>query len=477
VPSHSHDIPSNTTQKSIRSLIKVAIFIYVADWSKLTMDVQLDRLRRSSLRALTILIQSISESPDPDAVDLDTLMLRLVDGGQLRSTLLQDSDNRIHTSAVLAEDPNCMVSEYGLALALAALCNTIFHFSETVPTTHSESEIMDTSPSGQQAALNGITGHAIDDLRNADTQNLSEEKRVLLEEILRLMMHVRALTLKLFPTEAAEEREDDDDEEKTQKPLSIHLVVDQPSDSHSQYSGHSGNTRRTRVSFVDDLDPVLRAIDRTFLVVPRYPGQTVFLTENEAQIMSAAALGKIIHRVAKSRLNDQRANPSKKFNTLNVLMDLVSQGQRRRLDNQRASMSMASRDKMEQAKMDKMMDRQHRMRMKNQEYISKEEHLAQDLERVVLHLNRTSENVQALSQQRYVLTEAKEKEMFVNSIFSKLGKMERRMSNQDAMSTREARVEGLLDTLDRMERSKEYNTQRASSRRGSFQSSPALLTK
>ncbi|KAF7729863.1 hypothetical protein EC973_003597 [Apophysomyces ossiformis] len=184
-----------------------------------------------------------------------------------------------------------------------------------------------------------------------------------------------------------------------------------------------------------DLDNLLSAIDRLSDVAPRLNNQRVALTDRQANELAAAAVGKVIERLSRGRMDDQRATlPSlpEKQDTLRNLVAQIQQAASRTMDNQRVPMNERLQKKMDEASVNDLLDKIDRGRLTDQDWKSPEQHLLQDLT-AMTDLLAKSLHRPRLSKQRYSLSALKERDLFINSLFKKVDRLEgRRMTNQDA---------------------------------------------
>lgn len=132
-----------------------------------------------------------------------------------------------------------------------------------------------------------------------------------------------------------------------------------------------------------DLNSLLNAIDRLAVVAPRLNNQRVGLTTRQVDALAAATLGKTIERLSCRRMENQRAFLPEKSRQeiLHELMQQVQTSASRSLDNQRVTLTKAQQRKMDIASLDRILDRFEDRRFKDQDCLSKEERLIQDLKR------------------------------------------------------------------------------------------------
>ncbi|KAL1918728.1 uncharacterized protein VTP21DRAFT_2750 [Calcarisporiella thermophila] len=209
-----------------------------------------------------------------------------------------------------------------------------------------------------------------------------------------------------------------------------------------------------------DLECVLSAIERVQLVVPPMDDQRVELTDRQVKEISVAAIAKLIDRLSRGRLEEQRAiAPPSKLETLNKLIELIRQVAGG-MDDQRVVMSAKLERRMEEAKLHAVLDRFDRGRMANQDFEPREQILLTDMQHLIAQLIRTDHKALKFEQQRYEPSAGKERDMFVAQIMGRVGRMNSwRMHNQDAeppkpLHVREAaRIRDLEDMFAQLERS------------------------
>ncbi|KAL0140599.1 hypothetical protein V8B55DRAFT_1508749 [Mucor lusitanicus] len=180
-----------------------------------------------------------------------------------------------------------------------------------------------------------------------------------------------------------------------------------------------------------DLDQLLDAIDRLSHVAPRLNNQRVDLTEKQVKELAAATLGKTVQRLARGRMEDQRA-PLPKHQVLQDLVQQIQKSASRSLDNQRVALNVEQRKKMDFASIHGALKRLDRGRFADQDWISHEEHLINDLTHTTDLLVKSLDRP-AYHRQRFSLSAAKERTLFMSGLFSKVESLEGyRLVNQDA---------------------------------------------
>ncbi|KAL7317958.1 hypothetical protein PS15m_004246 [Mucor circinelloides] len=193
----------------------------------------------------------------------------------------------------------------------------------------------------------------------------------------------------------------------------------------------TAETTTTTTASAGDLDQLLDAIDRLSHVAPRLNNQRVDLTEKQVKELAAATLGKTVQRLSRGRMEDQRA-PLPKHQVLQDLVQQIQKSASRSLDNQRVALNVEQRKNMDFASIHGVLKRLDRGRFADQDWISHEEHLINDLthttDLLVKSLNRPAYN-----RQRFSLSAAKERTLFMSGLFNKVESLEGyRLVNQDA---------------------------------------------
>ncbi|KAG1113451.1 hypothetical protein G6F42_014461 [Rhizopus arrhizus] len=130
-------------------------------------------------------------------------------------------------------------------------------------------------------------------------------------------------------------------------------------------------------------------------------------------------------------MEDQRA-PLPKHQVLQDLVQQIQKSASRSLDNQRVALNVEQRKNMDFASIHGVLKRLDRGRFADQDWISHEEHLINDLthttDLLVKSLNRPAYN-----RQRFSLSAAKERTLFMSGLFNKVESLEGyRLVNQDA---------------------------------------------
>ncbi|CAG8502920.1 7212_t:CDS:2 [Scutellospora calospora] len=214
-----------------------------------------------------------------------------------------------------------------------------------------------------------------------------------------------------------------------------------------------------------DLDNVIAAIDRVYSVAPQLNNQRVELSTRQKKRLTAVTLSGVIRRLSRGRFDGQQTDSSSvvKYQTLNRLIDQINKAAERSFVDQRVELSPRQMRQHEVAKLNGILERLEKNRMTNQDWHSPEQLLIQDLTRLTNELTETNT---IYASQRYNLSPSQEREMFMNSIFKKVEKMQSyRMEDQDAESPTERKerawkeIENLIVT--KQQYSPSMNYQRA----------------
>ncbi|KAI8808987.1 hypothetical protein BJ742DRAFT_257592 [Cladochytrium replicatum] len=353
-----------------------------------------------------------------------------------------------------------LVTDHGLAVALAALCNGLYQImeSETSPVVvassnpvadHSTDASIPPEESASSLRYSGIF-QSVAEVQNwrpqIDINLASKEIRSLWNEIDRLMLLVQAICLERRRSRL----------EIRQSPL--------PSYEEALSAGATSNVKAKspRKEFGDtirdekgraitdeiDLGDVVDAIERVVNLAPRMLDQSVALNDRQQQMMSNAQLAALVDRLSKGRFHDQRASPSARWETLNVLVDNITVAGQRSLQNQRAGFSKDGQQRMDEARLGSLIARQEKARYTNQDWESKEERLIADLSTLQHELEKCANR---MNEQRFVMTPAKEKKLYMSNILKRVDKMnDRRLDSQSAQHPQERRIQELERIMDRL---------------------------
>lgn len=283
--------------------------------------------------------------------------------------------------------------DYTLSCSLAALLNDVYRLLELNSCNLNQQVLPITDVSLLQQQLHEQVSNfqleRAQGIITIDETDASKEMMIVWDEMDHLMNIVNGLVLQLPPAYNLKEKE--------LPPPTYDSIIE---------SGH-------------DLDSLLNAIDRLSIVAPRLNNQRVDLTTRQVNELAAATLGKTIERLSSKRMENQRAFlPLKSRQEL--LQDLIQQVQKsasRSLDNQRVTLSINQQRKMDIASLDRILDRLDDKRFKNQDFISNEELLIQDLahttDLLVKSLNRP-----AFHRQRFSMSSIKERKL-MSGLFHK----------------------------------------------------------
>ncbi|KAI8643393.1 hypothetical protein BD408DRAFT_442610 [Parasitella parasitica] len=180
-----------------------------------------------------------------------------------------------------------------------------------------------------------------------------------------------------------------------------------------------------------DLDQLLNAIDRLSHVAPRLNNQRADLTEKQVKELAAATLYKTVERLLRDRMENQRA-PLPKHQVLQDLVQQIQKSASRSLDNQRVALSSQQQRDMDFASIHGILKRLDRGRYTDQDWISHEELLINDLTHTTDLLVKSLDRP-AYNRQRFSLSAAKERTLFISGLFNKVESLEGyRLVNQDA---------------------------------------------
>ncbi|KAK4510564.1 uncharacterized protein ATC70_004995 [Mucor velutinosus] len=343
--------------------------------------------------------------------------------------------------------------DYTLSCSLAALLNDVYRLLE-LNSSQQQQELVKTE---QEDDVNLLQQELHDQvsvfqrkraegIMSIDEADASQEMIMLWDEMDHLMNIVCKLAVQqqqqqqqdppaynahheTFSTTKDALHADDDDEHDstpfTPPPPAYHSIT-----PHG-FSIKEEKTGEPATGSAGDLDQLLDAIDRLSHVAPRLNNQRVDLTEKQVKELAAATLGKTVQRLSRGRMEDQRA-PLPKHQVLQDLVQQIQKSASRSLDNQRVALNADQRKKMEFASIHGVLKRLDKGRYADQDWISHEEHLINDLRHTTDLLVKSLDRP-AYHRQRFSLSAAKERTLFMSGLFNKVESLEGcRLVNQDA---------------------------------------------
>jgi hypothetical protein len=369
---------------------------------------------------------------------------------------LRDVANRLDSCHQQRNDLNN--ADYQFACALAALLSNVYKILEE--DNQSTTDIRDTQ--NRDSMLDSLRTEMIAIRKeHAPPRTTTSEQASLWEELDRLMDVVAALAVERPPQydEAVRETKSNhfDSHEESEKSR-----LDSTTTSEKLPPYHEEEDMAAETSSITndekarkDLDSLLNMMERVSSLAPRLNNQRVELTEKQAREMAALAIGKAIERVSGRRLNEQRASlrEAEDSYALKNLMQQISQSAERSFVNQRAELNPSS---IATKKL-----------TKSPETPETEYELLNELSNFVDKVTKLSFNSR-LNKQRYQLSSAQERAVFINSIVKKVDRLQTfRLQNQDAappqkiLSEQEATQE-MLGILERVQSTrKQFDNQRA----------------
>ncbi|KAI7898829.1 uncharacterized protein BX663DRAFT_564467 [Cokeromyces recurvatus] len=206
----------------------------------------------------------------------------------------------------------------------------------------------------------------------------------------------------------------------------------------------------------EDLDELLNAIDKLAQIAPQFHNQRISFSEEQMKDLAAASLDKVIERLSRGRMEDQRVrlSPPKKNDKI-LLQELVQQIEKsalRSLDNQRVLQCQ------QQKKLDFTFIRRiifDRMNKKtyytDHDWLSHEEVLIKDLTHTtdLLVKSLDSHRTTFYNRQRYSMSAMKERDLFMLRLFNKVESLEGyRLVNQDAnLKSKEEDLQHILNFI------------------------------
>ncbi|KAJ3250115.1 hypothetical protein HDU77_007072 [Chytriomyces hyalinus] len=325
----------------------------------------------------------------------------------------------VRESAVMRDSlASAPLSDDTLALALASLCNALYRLlenPEALP--HPHPTLVSEPPASVNQNIQSLNEHtrglmAIRSLANHESA--SPEQRAIWTEIDKLMALVQTLCI-----------------------TRSHLREQPPP--------YAPSTRVPTMLSMDELNSVISAIDRVVKVAPKLVNQCVTLSERQERKMDEAALTRLIERLFTGReeFQAQRASADN-FARMSRLVDQIVQASKRSMDNQRVMPSESYRQKVEGAKLVNAIDKQEKMRFKNQDWISKETQLINELAQLQANLMNASKS---MTNQRVELSETKELEIFLGSVLGRMNKSSQGFDGQNAVSITKKKKEDDLDQV------------------------------
>ncbi|KAJ3178336.1 hypothetical protein HDU87_003648 [Geranomyces variabilis] len=405
--------------------------------------------------ALTPGSTSRSQSMNILGISNDSLAPLLAGSG---SAILSSADTNSSVGSAAAANGvpaigEDMMTDHGLALALAALCNGLYQIFDAgvLPQGDATAPVADSArPSGatgpdESAAMYSDLAQRLSVVQNqrpdSDSTELDSGQQALWAECDRLMALVRTIC-------AAREGSSG----LTQPPSYEDTLEEAPSSVEVTSGKPTGGARTTH----DELTNVLHAIDRVVKLAPRMDNQSVQLNARQQKVMSGAALTALVERLnrGKENFDTQRASSSTthRYAALQSLVDQITVAGERRMYNQRVVLSGDQTRRMEVGKLGAILDRQAKSRYKNQDSTTREQRLLADLAALQPGLTREYPQFAA---QRYEASPAKQRNMFMSTLSSRVDRLaDRRLVNQDALSPAQKKeqswseLERILDGVD-----------------------------
>lgn len=351
---------------------------------------------------------------------------------------------------------------------------------------------------------------------------MQEDERALWVELDRLMVAIKSivqrrvhnhaqLRLASLPPPAYS----DDSYTSPNSPDLVALGGVKQKDKKSAVQHHHHKHTASSSSIPDEeVGLLLSAIERVLIHAPRLNAQDFLMTEVQSKKLSGAVLANLVERLMKRSegFENQRVDSTNsKFSTLNQLVSQITTAHKRSLVNQRAVLMPGHVEKIEMGKISKVVERQQKSRFPNQvnntslmgrygldsitygpyslslslpsslfvlfqkDWISPEARLIENLEKLNHELDNlastlhTSNNSSAMNQQRFRMTEEKEKAMYISGVMGKMEKMgKQRLGNQDSMTPaqiKQEKFDELNKIMDRMTTASPLQDQRFTPKR------------
>lgn len=367
---------------------------------------------------------------------------------------LRNVKNRLDTYHQHGTDMDS--NDYQLACALAALLSNVYKLLEGDDGCHYETD--DTKDH------DNMLGSLKDEMilfrmEHALPRSSTSEQVSLWEELNRLMDVVAALASDRPPKYDDATHEDGHGEnvgllsEKDSSHRTSSSDKLPPYNDQVDKSFNLSNDDKAR----RDLENLLNVMERVSNLAPRLNNQRVELSEKQAREMAALAIGNAIERASGRRLNEQRAimRAAEDSHALKQLVQQISKSAERSLVNQRAELGPASKVSQPQ---------------QSGEPRSTPETEYQLLNEVASFVDRISKSSfnSDFNKQRYQLSKAQERTIFMNSIVKKVDRLQHcRLDNQDASlpkktPTKQDSVQEMFCILERVQSTKkQFDNQRA----------------
>lgn len=173
-----------------------------------------------------------------------------------------------------------------------------------------------------------------------------------------------------------------------------------------------------------DLDNLLSVIDRVSGLAPRLNNQRVELNERQAKEMAMLAIGKAIERISARRFDEQRAYIRDPRNpiALQQLLQLIHRSADRSFVNQRAEFGTKT-----------SVSESSTRTNTSPETVETDDQLWDEVAVFAEKISRSS-FCDRFNEQRYQMSSAQERAIFMNDIVKKIDKLQhRRLDNQDAV--------------------------------------------
>ncbi|CAG8519609.1 10555_t:CDS:2, partial [Funneliformis caledonium] len=380
--------------------------------------------------------------------------IKQIDSGPISSDVATLDRIQHHLDANVPYVPN---DDYNLACTLAALLGYLYQILEL-----SELQGYVTNSHSAEELLHNINGDNIystlhkevTTLQNrrvslSQHSNVADERLATWNEIDRLMEIVASLCRDRLHIDPPPRYSYDIDDKGGS------TIIDPP--KYSFLGTGIMNNEKTKV----DLDNVISAIERVYYVAPQLNNQRVELNARQKKELTAATLSSAIQKLSRGRFEEQRAESTSvlKYQTLNCLVDQIQKSAAKSLVNQRVELSPRQVRDFEVAKLSGVIDRLDKNRMTDQDWHPPEQLLIQDLTRLTCELSSP------YASQRFHLSSAKEKDMYMNNVMKKVGKLRSyRFENQDAhLSTKpdECSYNEIENIIAKMQYSPSMENQRA----------------
>ncbi|KAJ2956733.1 hypothetical protein NQZ79_g7469 [Umbelopsis isabellina] len=338
-------------------------------------------------------------------------------------TNLSDARNKLDTYHLYRMNED--TTDYQLGCALAALLNNVYVLleedSENIDEWNNEQSSDNILDSLKDKMLSFRKEHAL-------PKSTNNELALVWEELDRLMDVVATLAVDKPPQYEEFMQQKETLEGKSFNTCLESSISFTPSEKLPPYEEKMKRVSVTSINDDEkarkDLDNLLSVMDRVSNLAPRLNNQRVELNERQAKEMAMLAIGKAIERISARRFDEQRAYIRDPRNpiALQQLLQLIHKSADRSLVNQRAEFGTKT-----------SISESSTRTNTSPETIETDDQLWDEVAVFAEKISRPSCS-DRFNEQRYHMSSAKERAIFMNDIVKKVDKLQhRRLDNQDAI--------------------------------------------